>query len=77
MIRDKKTKKVNKVGMEFLRQPNEKEYIGVVTSVVGDIKNKSFQLEVGKTVKMYQRQNNSKLSAGWKAAEYWLTCGEC
>jgi len=63
-IRDKKTKKMEKIDIELLKNKNEDEYTGVVTSIIGDIKNNPFQVEVGKTVKMssIKENNGSKLT---------------
>jgi hypothetical protein len=72
MIRDKKTKKVDKIVMEFLKKPNEEEYTGVVTSVVGDIKNNPFQLEVGKTVKMSSIKENNGTKLKERGFEDWF-----
>ena len=35
-LRDKKTKKVEQLVIDFLQQPNEKEFTGIVTSVVSE-----------------------------------------
>jgi hypothetical protein len=72
MIRNKTTKQVEKINIEFLKQPNEKEYTGVVTSIIGDIKNNPFQLEVGKTVKMSSIKENNGTKLTERGFEDWF-----
>jgi hypothetical protein len=68
-LRDKKTKKLEQIVFEFLKQPNEKQYIGAVTSVTAastkGSKLGSVKLGRGVTLRYEDPKPSQKIASDW------------